>query len=216
MAFSLFFTYANSDKDKTHFNNLSRYINPFVKSKSGELLDCENEDLLDSHAENAHVIVVLLSSEYLDYDRHPKRKKLHHKISSFIADPSKLVITVEIEDCLWLFEPAFSELEPHKLEQVDASNYGYMPIIKKIMAEINNHKSPISFKKTLHESLYRLNYDEQRLAFTSHFKELSLLNILVTGGTHECGQHLLLRTFLRFQKIDFYDEQKLVWLTANC
>jgi hypothetical protein len=216
MAFSLFFTYANTNKDKAHFDSLSKYINPFVvKSKSGKLLDCENEDLLEIHAENAHVIVVLLSSDYLEYDNHPKRKRLHNKISTFISDPSKFIITVETEDCLWQCDETLNGLKPHKLQKTGGSDFDYMPIVRKIMDEINDRKPKVHLKEMLHKGLYNLNFDEQRLVFNAHFKELSLLNILVTRGTQDCGQHLLLKTFLRLQKINFENEQRLVWLSAK-
>jgi hypothetical protein len=202
MAFSLFFTYANTENDKAHFKSLSKHINPFVvKHKSGELLDCENEDLLETHAENAHVIVVLLSSDYLEYDNHPKRKRLHNKISTFISDPSKFIITVETEDCLWDCDETLKGLKPHKLQKTSDSDFDYMPVVRGIMKEINERKPKVLFEKMLQKGLYSLNFDEQRTAFNAHFKELSLLNILVTRGTPECGQHLLLKTFLRLQKI---------------
>jgi hypothetical protein len=214
MEFSLFFTYANTNTDKEHFRRLSKAIHPFVKSKSGELLNCENEDLLEDHAEKAHVIVVLLSMDYLDYDSYPSRQNLHNKISSFLCEQRKLVITVELEDCLWSFDDTFKGRQPHKLTQ-NASDYAYMPIIKKIIAEIEDQKPKVSFKKNLQESLFRLNYHEQRLVFNTHFKELSLLNILVTSGTLQCGQHLLFKMFLRFKHVHFYDEQKWAWLNAE-
>ena len=172
MAFSLFFTYANTENDKAHFKSLSKHINPFVvKSKSGELLDCENEDLLEIHAENAHVIVVLLSSDYLEYDNHPKRKRLHNKISTFISDPSKFIITVETEDCLWQFDPSLIGLEPHKLQKTSGSDFDYMPVVRKIIDEINDRKPKVLFEKMLQKGLYSLNFEEQRTAFNAHFKE---------------------------------------------
>lgn len=213
MSLSLFFTYANTSKDKAHYETLAKSINPFVKSKSGVVLNCDDNDLLDNHADNAQVIVVLVSSDYLNYDSNIQRQKLHDKISRFLFDQTKLVIPIEVEDCDWVFEPAFTARQVHKLEQVD--NSGYMKIVRKIREEIENHKPKVSYKKILNEGLFRLNYDEQRASFNAHFKELNLLNILLMRGTPECGQHLLLKTFLRFQKIDFKDEQKLIWLNAK-
>ncbi|MDZ7876798.1 MAG: hypothetical protein U5L45_03965 [Saprospiraceae bacterium] len=213
MSLSLFFAYANTKKDKAHYQTLSKTINPFVKSKGGSLLDCENEDCLLEHADNADVLIVLLSTDYLDYDNDVLRKDMHVKIKHHLHNKTKLVIPIELEACFWMFDAAFEGRQPHKLEQQDAT--GYMKLVHKIITEISDQKPKINFKDNLNKGLFSLNYDEQRQAFDTHFKELSFLNILLMRGSNECGQYLLLKTFLNSQKIDFKDERKLIWLNAK-
>ena len=85
MPFSLFFSYAN--QDKAHFDEFAKSMKKFVESKDkeGKVLDCENEDLMEEYAENAFAIIVLLSTNYLNYDTSPQRKKLQTKINSGIT-----------------------------------------------------------------------------------------------------------------------------------
>ena len=213
MSISLFFAYANTDKDKRHYQTLSKTIKPFVKSKGGSLLDCEDENCVLNHVDTANILIVLLSSDYLDYENNPLRNDLHLKIKPHLLNKTRLVIPIELEECLWMCDEAFEGRQPHKLERSDAN--GYMQIVKKIIAEINDIKPKINLKDNLTKSLLSLNYDKQRLVFDAHFKELSFLNILLMRGTLECGPHLLLKTFLKAQKIDLKDDKKLIWLNAK-
>lgn len=219
MPLSLFFLYSSDTKDKDCFIAINNMITPYIKKNNFICLNSDDENQLESNIQNADVIIVLLSDNYLLYDLNITRKKVHEKLTGYHKSNAKKTIPIEVFPCLWQLDEAFENNK--ELKFVKDQTFSTVQEIISLIDDFNktstiNQKPKEAIKNSLQKGLFSLNFEEQGTKLKSHYKlGLQNINIILVKGTEKCGQRLLLNSFLSLKNKEYDKSESWVYISAK-
>jgi hypothetical protein len=217
---NIFFLYHKDDVG--HANALNVSLSPLSRQDifNLNLTDCKEFHLngndynsLISKINEADIVVYIISRQGLVLFNTPQLKDtMEILFNKAHSDSVKLILAVVDDVRIDLF-PEFKGRSFFKTQKDQTSGViSYKEIEDAIFAIREKIVRKYNFSKSLSIGLLDLNFSDQRPFFSKHINEhkFDILNVLLTQGTKECGHFILMKSFLKSNKIKIEDEKRQI------